>query len=179
MTDNCVLSVPLDTLLRRLLKDLQQQAEVDHLGPLKFEEMADSIAGVKQSDLAEGSQDSHGRGAEGPPREQADAPEAVLQGDLPLFGSFAAGWPQAREEVAGGAGEVRRKEPGEGVRPCHPDGKKPWGRQYRKVVRQYRKGRALWGGEGESYSPGHNAFFLLERWIYVKDFFFICLNFWL
>nr|XP_048293653.1 receptor-type tyrosine-protein phosphatase N2 [Myodes glareolus] len=73
------LSMGDDTLLRRLLKDLQQQAEVDRLGPLKFEEMADSIAGVKQSDLAEGSQDSHGRGAEGQLREQADAPEAVLQ----------------------------------------------------------------------------------------------------
>lgn len=118
------LFVPLDTLLRRLLKDLQLQAEVDRLGPLKFEKMADSIAGVKQSDVAEGSQDSHGRGAEGQPREQADAPETVLQGDLPLFGSFAAGWPQAREEVAGrGCGN---KEEG-AWRRSDADGKKPWG----------------------------------------------------
>lgn len=118
------LFVPLDTLLRRLLKDLQQQAEVDRPGPLKFEKMADSIAGVKQSDVAEGSQDSHGRGAEGQPREQADAPETVLQGDLPLFGSFAAGWPQAREEVAGrGWGNEE-----EGAwRRSDADGKKPWG----------------------------------------------------
>lgn len=28
-------------------------------------------------------------------------------------------------------------------------------------------------GRGDSYSPGHNAFFLLERWIYVKDFFYL------
>nr|XP_042117221.1 receptor-type tyrosine-protein phosphatase N2 isoform X2 [Peromyscus maniculatus bairdii] len=73
------LSMGDDTLLRRLLKDLQQQAEVDRLGPLKLEEMADSIAGAMQGDPSEGSQDGHGREAEGQLREQADAPEVVLQ----------------------------------------------------------------------------------------------------
>lgn len=74
--------MPLDTLLQSLLKDLQQNSEVDRLGPLK-EEKADSVAGAIQSDPAEGSQESHGRGAEGQPREQTDAPETMLQGDLP------------------------------------------------------------------------------------------------
>ncbi|XP_059135368.1 receptor-type tyrosine-protein phosphatase N2 [Peromyscus eremicus] len=73
------LSIGDDTLLRRLLKDLQQQAEVDRLGPLKLEELADSIAGATQGDPSEGSQDGHGREAEGQLREQTDAPEAVLQ----------------------------------------------------------------------------------------------------
>lgn len=73
------LSMGDDTLLRSLLKDLQQQAEVDRLGSLKLEEQADSIAGAIQSDPAEGSQESHGRGAEGQLREQADAPEEMLQ----------------------------------------------------------------------------------------------------
>ncbi|XP_036061554.1 receptor-type tyrosine-protein phosphatase N2 [Onychomys torridus] len=73
------LSTGEDILLRRLLKDLQQQAEVDRLGPLKLEETEDSIAGDIQGDPSEGSQDGHGREAEGPLREQADAPEAVLQ----------------------------------------------------------------------------------------------------
>ncbi|XP_051033786.1 receptor-type tyrosine-protein phosphatase N2 [Phodopus roborovskii] len=68
-----------DTLLRSLLKDLQQQAEVDRPGPLKLEEMVDSVAGAMQGDPAEGSQESHGRGAEGPLREQADASEEVPQ----------------------------------------------------------------------------------------------------
>lgn len=67
-----------DTLLQSLLKDLQQNSEVDRLGPLK-EEKADSVAGAIQSDPAEGSQESHGRGAEGQPREQTDAPETMLQ----------------------------------------------------------------------------------------------------
>lgn len=91
------LSVPIDTLLRSLLKDLQQQAEVDRLGALKVEEKEDSVAGSIPSDPAEGSQESHGRGAEGQPREQADAPAAMLQGDLLLLGSFAAGCPQEGE----------------------------------------------------------------------------------
>lgn len=101
----------LDTLLRSLLKDLQQQAEVDRLGPLKLEEMADSIAGAIQSDPAEGSQDSHERGAEGQPREPADGPEAKLQGDRVFLLPFAAGWSQR------GAAGTRREESGEGVRP--------------------------------------------------------------
>lgn len=75
--------MPLDTLLQSLLKDLQQQAEVDRLDPLKLRQKADSVAGTIQNDPAEGSQESHGRGAEGQPGEQADAPEAMLQGDLP------------------------------------------------------------------------------------------------
>ncbi|KAL6090231.1 hypothetical protein STEG23_001295, partial [Scotinomys teguina] len=70
---------PVDTLLRRLLKDLQQQAEVDRLDPLKLEEMADSMAGAIQSDPSEGSQDSRGRKADGQLREQSDAPEAALE----------------------------------------------------------------------------------------------------
>lgn len=122
---SCDLSVSLDTLLRRLLKDLQQQAEVDRLGPLKLEEMADSIAGAMQGDPSEGSQDGHGREAEGQLGEQADAPEVVLQGELLLLGCFAAGWPQGREEAT-----VRgwgNGEPGEGVRLCHAEGRKPWG----------------------------------------------------
>ncbi|KAL1791250.1 receptor-type tyrosine-protein phosphatase N2 [Sigmodon hispidus] len=73
------LSMGDDTLLWRLLKDLQQQAEVDRLPPLKLEEMTDSVAGAAQGDPIEGSQDSHRRGAEGQLREQTDAPEAVLQ----------------------------------------------------------------------------------------------------
>lgn len=107
--------VPLDTLLRSLLKDLQQQAEVDRLGSLKLEEQADSIAEAIQSDPAEGSQESHGRGAEGQPREQADAPEEMLQGDLLLLESFAAGCPQEGENAT--ERDWRKEGPGEGVRP--------------------------------------------------------------
>ncbi|XP_031212551.1 receptor-type tyrosine-protein phosphatase N2 isoform X1 [Mastomys coucha] len=73
------LSMDDDTLLQSLLKDLQQQAEVDRLDPLKLRQKADSVAGTIQNDPAEGSQESHGRGAEGQPGEQADAPEAMLQ----------------------------------------------------------------------------------------------------
>lgn len=116
--------MPPDTLLRSLLKDLQQQAEVDRPGPLKLEEMADSVAGAMQGDLAEGSQESHGRGAEGQLREQADASEALPQGELLLPGSFAAGWPQEREEAMGRGWEKEEGgawRRGEGM-PCRGEG---------------------------------------------------------
>lgn len=132
------LSVPIDTFLRTLLKDLQQQAEVDRLGPLKLEGKEDSVAGALQSDPAEGSQESHGRGAEGQPREQADAPEATLQGDLLLLGFFAAGCPQ-EGEIARGSDR----------------GEKAMERESREVVRPQEEKRAV--ERGKSYSLGHKC----------------------
>lgn len=97
---------------------------MDRLGALRLEEKEDSVAGAIPSDPAEGSQESHGKGAEGQPREQADAPEAMLQGDLLLLGSFAAGCPQEGEIAR--VRDWRKRGPGEGVRPCHAEEKELW-----------------------------------------------------